>query len=839
MQSTGPIVWSPPSPLEQSYYDSLFGVADEEKAGAIGGRSAVLFFSKSGLDKAILREIWTIADSRQASQLQVGDFYVAMRLIAMAQQGQPVTRQRFFELAQTPFTVAILQGVPPPAMPAPPSAPSYAILDDEKTKYNAIFAQYDTDGDGFITGPEAAALFQMSGLDRESLRVVWTLADRTADGRLDLTEFYIAMHFIVCVTKRGMSLPPAVPYEMEQSLRLPVSRGNSFQQPPQQAISRGNSFQQPPQPGSRANSFGQSQGSFGQSQGSFVQSQGSFGQSQGSFGQSQGSFGPPQGSFGSFGQSHGGSAPSPAGFGSNPSAAPATEVGFSAFDALAPDATPEKPSAEPRHDFAAPDVTAPLPIGVAPSSALGGFNATPQIPATASRAGSFGSSPPMANFGSNPPLGNFGSNPGLPRPAGYGSNSRPPPSPAASVASSAGAPTANFGSHSGVALGSDSAATATGTFPPPATVPPTPATATFGSNSSVSAASPAGFGSNSGFPAASPAGLGSNSGFPAASPAGLGSNSGFPAASPAGFGSNSGFPAASPAGFGSNSGFPAASLAGFASNSGASCSAGASSHPSASTGSFGAFPPPSPALSASSLASGHGNFGSNTVSMPSPTPSSTAAGLGAPALPDSFNLPAADSGFDAFQMSTPASQTLSHEPSTSEAVATSRAASLRADAFGFDAAPSATSFADQFGALSLASEPPTEAFDAFAAPASTPAVAPAEAAAPGLSAVATASAAALDSANGQLHAAAASLAEQQVVVAAVVRVQALVAELLQLALTRDQRKAGPDPALAASLQRLIDDERALISATSAAIERLEAKAAPAAPKVDPFTFASP
>lgn len=49
--------WVPQNPLEQQYYDMLFVMADEEKRGAIGGRLAVAFFSRSKLDKLVLREV--------------------------------------------------------------------------------------------------------------------------------------------------------------------------------------------------------------------------------------------------------------------------------------------------------------------------------------------------------------------------------------------------------------------------------------------------------------------------------------------------------------------------------------------------------------------------------------------------------------------------------------------------------------------------------------------------------------------------------------------------------------------------------------------------------------
>jgi hypothetical protein len=50
-------LWVPPSPAEQQYYDMLFSLVDEQRRNAIGGQQAVAFFTRSHLDKAILREV--------------------------------------------------------------------------------------------------------------------------------------------------------------------------------------------------------------------------------------------------------------------------------------------------------------------------------------------------------------------------------------------------------------------------------------------------------------------------------------------------------------------------------------------------------------------------------------------------------------------------------------------------------------------------------------------------------------------------------------------------------------------------------------------------------------
>ncbi|KUF97795.1 hypothetical protein AM588_10009798 [Phytophthora nicotianae] len=213
----------------------LFAHVDDQRRNAINGQQAVAFFARSHLDKAILREVWSIADSQRRSELSRNEFYVAMRLISMAQRGEQVSAQRFFQLATMQYPLPMMEGVPPPQQqPVQPQAQmhapqqdfgsvhqqptgSYALTTDEKSKYDIVFQQYDTDRDGFLMGTEAVALFQMSGLDRNMLRDIWSMADVTQDSKLSVQEFYVAMHLIVCVSKRGLPMPSTLPRELSET----------------------------------------------------------------------------------------------------------------------------------------------------------------------------------------------------------------------------------------------------------------------------------------------------------------------------------------------------------------------------------------------------------------------------------------------------------------------------------------------------------------------------------------------------------------------------------------------------------------------------------------------
>ena len=115
--------------------------------------------------------------------------------------------------------------LPPPA--------AYGMTQEEKLRYDTLFASYDTDSDGsvnlflllcqcvvlsdvsfflyshwicflhciisFLQGGEAVAVFNQAGLDLQVLRSIWALADDDKDGKLSALEFAVAFHIIICV----------------------------------------------------------------------------------------------------------------------------------------------------------------------------------------------------------------------------------------------------------------------------------------------------------------------------------------------------------------------------------------------------------------------------------------------------------------------------------------------------------------------------------------------------------------------------------------------------------------------------------------------------------------
>jgi hypothetical protein len=85
----------------------------------------------------------------------------------------------------------------------------YTMTPAEQSRYASLFPSYAQEG--YIHGAAAVELFSKSGLDRGHLKEIWTMCDVPVDNKLDLMEFCVAMHLIVCVTKKGMAVPEGLP----------------------------------------------------------------------------------------------------------------------------------------------------------------------------------------------------------------------------------------------------------------------------------------------------------------------------------------------------------------------------------------------------------------------------------------------------------------------------------------------------------------------------------------------------------------------------------------------------------------------------------------------------
>jgi Cytoskeletal-regulatory complex EF hand len=127
---------------------------------------------------------------------------------------------------------------PPQQHPVGPPGPygaltvqdPFTLTPSDQARYEALFAEQHKD-DGYVYGGEAVAFFSKSGLPSNVLASIWNMTDYPVDNRLDKIEFCIAMHLIICVSKRNLPLPPALPFALKQLKSQTQPPSNQSAQP--------------------------------------------------------------------------------------------------------------------------------------------------------------------------------------------------------------------------------------------------------------------------------------------------------------------------------------------------------------------------------------------------------------------------------------------------------------------------------------------------------------------------------------------------------------------------------------------------------------------------------
>ena len=89
----------------------------------------------------------------------------------------------------------------------------WAVTKDEKKVYDQLFKAWDGLNKGFIGGDVAIQVMGQSGLQKTDLEKIWTLADPSNRGRLDMDEFAVAMHLIYRKLN-GYPVPNQLPPEL-------------------------------------------------------------------------------------------------------------------------------------------------------------------------------------------------------------------------------------------------------------------------------------------------------------------------------------------------------------------------------------------------------------------------------------------------------------------------------------------------------------------------------------------------------------------------------------------------------------------------------------------------
>ncbi|KAL7310369.1 hypothetical protein PS15m_009880 [Mucor circinelloides] len=195
------------SAQNRSIYRELFVTADVERKSFLTKKEAMSFFSKTGIPGAFLEEIWETADQHQKDYITELEFYIALKLIACAQNGTEAND----DILTTQLPVPQFKGITVGIKSAVEIAP---ITANERDAYIGVFHSCNPI-DGLLYGEQAIEIFNRSGLPSEKLADIWALADTRNSGTLNKTEFIIAMHYISRLMKDPtIVLPSTLPSQV-------------------------------------------------------------------------------------------------------------------------------------------------------------------------------------------------------------------------------------------------------------------------------------------------------------------------------------------------------------------------------------------------------------------------------------------------------------------------------------------------------------------------------------------------------------------------------------------------------------------------------------------------
>ncbi|XP_042661586.1 epidermal growth factor receptor substrate 15 isoform X5 [Tyto alba] len=201
-------------------YEKFYRQVDSANAGRVLASDAAVFLKKSGLTDLVLGKIWDLADTDGKGILNKQEFFVALRLVACAQNGLdvslsslnlPVPPPRFTDTSSP----LLLSGTASSDVP-------WAVKLEDKAKYDAIFDSLNP-VNGLLSGDKVKPVLLNSKLPVDILGRVWELSDIDRDGMLDRDEFAVAMFLVYCALEKEpvpMSLPAAL---VPPSKRKPVS----------------------------------------------------------------------------------------------------------------------------------------------------------------------------------------------------------------------------------------------------------------------------------------------------------------------------------------------------------------------------------------------------------------------------------------------------------------------------------------------------------------------------------------------------------------------------------------------------------------------------------------
>ncbi|XP_053529513.1 epidermal growth factor receptor substrate 15-like 1 isoform X2 [Ictalurus punctatus] len=192
-------------------YETFYKQVDPGNMGKVGAAEAAQFLKRSGLSDSTLGKIWDLSDPEGKGYLDKRGFFIALRLVASAQNGSDVSQASLNQTMSIPAPKFRDTGSPS-LISSSSSDSTWTVKFDEKAKYDSIFESL-LPINGLLSGDKVKPVLINSNLPLDVLGKIWDLSDIDKDGHLDKEEFAVVMHLVYRAREKE-PLPSILPTSM-------------------------------------------------------------------------------------------------------------------------------------------------------------------------------------------------------------------------------------------------------------------------------------------------------------------------------------------------------------------------------------------------------------------------------------------------------------------------------------------------------------------------------------------------------------------------------------------------------------------------------------------------
>lgn len=228
------------TPEERGYFSSLLEIADKNMTGKLEGKTGANFLKKSGLPTDVLKRIWLIAAQTDCKFLERDEFYIALRLVALAQNNMECSPESIrlnhplpplpkFDLKSEEQMMNSMSNITASSTNMSTNIQNqmnmnvnsenvFALSNKEIEGYQNVFLM-NKDMQNSISIIKAKQIWNGTGVSNDTMNYIISLMQSELKDQDSLTdkEFHVSTHLIY-KTLNMSSLPQSLPNELKSYL---------------------------------------------------------------------------------------------------------------------------------------------------------------------------------------------------------------------------------------------------------------------------------------------------------------------------------------------------------------------------------------------------------------------------------------------------------------------------------------------------------------------------------------------------------------------------------------------------------------------------------------------